>query len=238
MEILIGELEAHGSGLLITVDEIDAELDELVILASVYQHFIRENRRVALLMAGLPGKVSSLFNNTSLSFMRRSEMVHLGRIEDFEIEAALKKTIELGGRFYSGASLDYAVKSIAGFPYLMQLVGFLAWDEHPENEGVTAADFENGVTLARETLCSGFFEAIYRELSARDVDFLEAMAVDDRESRASDIADRLGWTMTQVTQHRHRLSEAGVIGGRRQSIAEFEMPFFREFVLEKADSTA
>ena len=43
--------------MLFTVDEVDPTLDEMVQLAAFYQHFVREGRKVALLMAGLPHNV-------------------------------------------------------------------------------------------------------------------------------------------------------------------------------------
>ena len=49
--------------MLFTVDEVDPTLDEMVQLAAFYQHFVREGRKVALLMAGLPHNISSLLNN-------------------------------------------------------------------------------------------------------------------------------------------------------------------------------
>lgn len=236
MEDILDVLEENGSGLLITVDELDPGLDEMVTLASVYQHFIREDRRVALLMAGLPGRVSALLNDKTVSFLRRSEMVHLGRISDFEIEDALLKTIESGGRTYSGASLDDAVESIGGFPFLMQLVGFRAWDEHPECEVVTSEDFENGIRLAREEMRTRIFEATYRELSRKDVEFLEAMLADEVESNVGGLVTRLGWSRSNVAQYRRRLLETGVIEVRSRGVIGFDMPFFREYLLEKVAS--
>lgn len=90
----LGELNEQDIGLLITVDEVRVELDEMARLASTYQHFVGENRKVALLMAGLPGKVSSLLRNDSISFLRRACRFTLGRIADSEIEEALRKTVE------------------------------------------------------------------------------------------------------------------------------------------------
>ena len=54
-----GQKVLQGVGLLVTVDEVRVELDEMVRIASTYKHFVGGNRKVALLMVGLPGKVSS-----------------------------------------------------------------------------------------------------------------------------------------------------------------------------------
>lgn len=68
MSGLMEALEGAGLGLLITVDEVVASLDEMVRLAAVYQLFVREQRRVAPVMAGLPSNISALLNDKSVSF--------------------------------------------------------------------------------------------------------------------------------------------------------------------------
>ena len=233
MEDILDVLEPRGAGLLITVDEVDASLDEMVQLAAVYQHFVRENRKVALLMAGLPNNVSALVSDKTVSFLRRAEMVHLGRIEDYEIESALVKTIRESGREASAEGLRQAVAAIDGFPFMMQLVGFRAWDERPDSDEVSVEDFAIGVRLAREEMRTRIFESTYRELSEADLAFLEAMLVDEGASRTSDIVERLGWSSSQVAQYRRRLMDAGVIGERRRGVVGFDMPFFREFMMER-----
>ena len=65
--------------MLFPVDEVDPTLDEMVQLAAFYQHFVREGRKVALLMAGLPHNISSLLNNKTVSFLRRSNRRALDR---------------------------------------------------------------------------------------------------------------------------------------------------------------
>ena len=84
--------------MLFTVDEVDPTLDEIVQLAAFYQHFVREGRKVALLMAGLPHNISSLLNNKTVSFLRRSNRRALDRIPDGEVSAALVRTAQAGNR--------------------------------------------------------------------------------------------------------------------------------------------
>ncbi len=73
MNGLLDRLSEVDAGLLITVDEVDVSLDEMSHLVSTYQHFVRENRKVALVMAGLPFHISSLLSGKSTSFLRRAQ---------------------------------------------------------------------------------------------------------------------------------------------------------------------
>ncbi len=90
----LGESNDQGTDPLATVGEVRVGLDEMARLASTHQHFAGGNRKAALLMAGLPGKVSSLLRNDSISFLRRACRFTLGRIADSESEDALRKTVE------------------------------------------------------------------------------------------------------------------------------------------------
>lgn len=83
----LDKLAAHDTGLLLTIDEADPELDEMIQIASVYQLLIRENRKIAVLMAGLPSHISALLNDRSVSFLRRASQYHLGKIEDYGYRA-------------------------------------------------------------------------------------------------------------------------------------------------------
>ncbi len=234
MEYVLDALEESGSGLVIAVDEVDADLDEMVQLAAVYQHFVREGRRIALLMAGLPSSVSALVSDKTVSFLRRAKSVPLTRIDDAEIEVALRKTIREGGREAQAADLRRAAQAISGFPFLMQLVGYCAWDENPSSPVISSEDFERGIEEAREEMRVSVLEATLRDLSDGDVAFLRAMLQDEGDSETSAIGTRLGWSTSQVAQYRRRLIEAGVIGGRRRGVVGFDLPFFREFLESQA----
>lgn len=233
MSDMLDELNEQGVGVLITVDEVDVELDEMVELTAVYQHFVRENRKVGLLMAGLPHNISSLLNNKSVSFLRRAQMAKLDRIPDYEVEIALEKTIVENGRTIAPHNLTTAVKAIDGFAFMMQLVGFRAWDVNPDTVEITDHDIERGVYLAKKELCSRILDATYYELSDTDIRFLAAMLEDEGDSRIADIAQRLNRSSSQVAQYRKRLIDAGVIGMRSRGVIGFDLPFFKEYLTEK-----
>lgn len=235
MEDMLVQLESVNVGLLITVDEVDPDLDEMVQLASVYQHFVLEGRRVALLMAGLPHNISSLISNKTVSFLRRANIVHLNRIPDFEVADALQKTIRESNRAIEEKGLSLATKAIAGFPFMLQLVGFHAWDENPSNPVIGEDDLRRAITTAQQEMSYRVLEATYRELSPEDVRFAVAMLEDEGESSIADLSQRLQRSSSQIAQYRRRLIDAGVIGKRARGVVGFELPYFREYLQEKVD---
>ena len=98
MNALFKGLDQCGIGLLITVDEVSASLDEMISFAATYQLFVREGKRVGLLMAGLPHQVSALLRNQTVSFLRRSVQHRLSGVADQEVVQALVQTIASEGR--------------------------------------------------------------------------------------------------------------------------------------------
>ncbi len=232
MNRLFKQLDQYGIGLLITIDEIKVQLDEMINFASTYQHFVRENKRVGLLMAGLPNQVSALLSNESVSFLRRATQHRLGRIADYEIENALAKTVQSSGRTIDPDAMRLMVEAVDGFPYMMQLVGYRAWAEHPDAAVITAKDAQNGIKLAHNDMKTRVLEATYRELSEGDLNFLRAMLPDKHASKVSDVAERMGVKSNYASAYKRRLIEQGIIGERARGVVGFDMPFFKDYLLE------
>lgn len=233
MTDMLDELQKSEIGLVVTIDEIDPTLDELVELAAVFQHFVLEGYKVSLLMAGLPHNVSTLLNNKTVSFLRRAQHYKLGRIADHDVKEALWRTISENGREIDGGALDLAVEGIEGFPFLMQLVGYRSWDVSDEAKSISAHDVALGIDLAKAELEDRIFDATYRELSPGDIRFLTAMLEDGEESKISDLVERLDRSPAQVSQYRRRLIDAGVIGERTRGVIGFDLPYFREFLADR-----
>lgn len=231
MNTLLDALAQQGTGLLITVDELQPDLDEMVQLAAVYQHFVRENRRVGLLMGGLPFNVSRLLRHKSVSFLRRSESASLGRLADNDVREALRSTIEQGGRSIDDGLLDLMVQAVEGFPYMLQLVGFKVWDQSPFSPAISEQDVTRGITSAQSEMMERVLPATYDELSAGDRAFVRAMLPDKGTSSTGAIAERLQKSSSYVAQYKRRLLEQGVIGERRRGEVAFELPMMREFLL-------
>jgi hypothetical protein len=233
MEDLIAQLEQRGSGLLIEVDEVHSAIPELRELVAVYQNFVSDDRRVGLLMAGLPHHVAAITEDRVISFLRRAKTYRLGRIDDGEIADAIVKTVESGGRTVDPALLGPALSAIDGFPFMLQLVGFEAWEANPASPSLSGPDIELGVARGREEIEARIFEPTYRELSPGDLRFLAAMLEDEGDTRVADLAVRLERSSSQVAQYRRRLIDAGIIGERGRGVVGFDLPFFREFLEER-----
>ncbi|MEI2699431.1 MAG: hypothetical protein V9E94_14215 [Microthrixaceae bacterium] len=90
MTSLCDLLAANGTGLLLTLDEIhQKQRDELRELATTVQHLFREGREIAFVGAGLPSAVSEVLSDEVLTFLRRADRYHLGRVSSRTSRAQL-----------------------------------------------------------------------------------------------------------------------------------------------------
>ena len=228
MAYLLDALAETGTGLVLTVDEVRPRIGEMERLASVFQHFVSEGRRVALVMAGLPHQVSQLVSSDAVSFLGRASLVALGRIEDEDIEDALRKTIVDGGKQIDRDALQTCVAAIGGFPYMMQLVGFRAWDASGEAVAIANRDAELGVEAARRDMERQILIPAWASLSNGDKAFCKAMSSGCRT--AIEIAQFMEKKPNYVSKYKQRLLEQGVIEQDVYSRLDFSLPGFLEFV--------
>lgn len=231
MDNVLDQLEEHGVGLLVTVDEVDPRLDEVTILITAYQHFFDEDRKVALLMAGLPYRLSSLLSGKSTSFLRRAARHNFDSISDYDVAEALKITIRDGGKDISDDALEMAVNSIGGFPYMLQLVGYRVWNMSGQRELIRADDVSAAVSIAQRELEERVFEATMDELTNAERAFLAAMLEDDGVTLQADVQRRLGKKSGHVSKYKKRLLLQGIIRERTKGRLEFCLPGLREYLM-------
>jgi hypothetical protein len=229
MDGILDQLDDAGVGLLVTVDEVDPDLEEMSALVRAFQHFLDEGRNVALVMAGLPYELSSLVSGKTTSFLRRGARFELGPIKDTEIRLALESTVREGGKNISDKALDAAVANIGGFAFMFQLLGYRAWDLAGAKDEITLKDVEEASVLAQSEMESRIYDATYLELTEADRDFLAAMLEDENMTRQQDIQARLGKKSGHVSKYKRRLLAQGIIQERTRGYVEFCLPGFREY---------
>ncbi|MCE5289821.1 MAG: ATP-binding protein [Nocardiaceae bacterium] len=235
VEQLTDILAKHETGLLLTVDEIHRHLaGDMRTIGAVLQHGFREERQLAFAGAGLPAAVSGLLNDDVLTFLRRADIHHLGAVPIDEVAEAIRQPIESAGRHISEAGCAKAAKATSGYPFLIQLVGYNVWRQHPRDETVTEADVDAGVAAARRRIGALVLEPSLADISEVDRSFLVAMAADSGPSKLSDIAERLGVDSNYASQYRLRLIQSELIKPAGYGKLEFTMPYLRDYLLNHA----
>ena len=77
------------------------------------------------------------------------------------------------------------------------------------------------------------YRSTLRDLSAKDIDFLQAMLEDEGGSRMADVARRMGVSSSYASQYRLRLIDQGVIGERGRGRVWFDIPGFDSYLREE-----
>ena len=242
---LTDHLADHGTGLLLTVDELHrADREGLRELAATVQHCFREERPIAFAGAGLPTAIADLLNDDVLTFLRRADRYHLGAVDPADVADAIRTPLSNAGYRITDPALQVATNGTGGYPFLIQLVGFwickLADGAEPAadeagliDEAIAGA----GVQAARRRLGSLIHEPALRDLSHVDRTFLAAMAIDDGPSKMADVASRLTADANYASQYRLRLIAADMIHPAGHGHVDFTLPYLRDYLREHAATT-
>ena len=226
----VAELNSKGVGLLFTVDEVNPDCEELVEFVSVYQHLVTERRDVAMLLAGLPNLAYGLMENQYVSFVRRAFQRTLDPIPIIEVEQAIYDTIHDNGRTIDARALRLAAEATSGYAFAVQVVGYYLWRQGSDDVPISERDVLEVLPLAGREMENAVIAPTLRGLTPREVQYLQAMAIDEGESSTSDVAHRMGISMTNASNVRRRLIEHRVIFEVRMGKVDFELPMLREYL--------
>lgn len=224
------------SGVLITIDEVqDASAEDLTQIAIAYQDLVRDDLPVAVAMAGLTQGINKLLDLPGATFLRRARHYELGPLTTEDARLALEKTAEEGSLTFDAAE-EAAVFS-QGYPYLVQLTGYLAWDAATER-GVDFIDptlLQQVIPAAIDRLGQQVHQPSVRDVPERQLEYLRAMAAlaessTDGAVRVADIAEALNKPTTHLSDTRSKLIERDLILPADWGKVEFAQPYLGEYL--------
>ena len=227
---------AAKSGLLVTLDEVqDASLDETKALSVAIQHLIREDANVAFAFAGLPSMVEGVVNSDALTFLRRAVPFELGPLFNYEVIDSLEATVLASGMNISRQVASKLADATGGIPFMVQLVGYHAWQEAARKniETIGMEEAERGIATAKRRFNETVIEPALHKLPPSQVRYLLAMSQDEGEtSSTGDIALRLNKTPSETSVTRDRLIRSGLIDASAWGKVRFAIPHMREYLQE------
>ncbi len=237
LDALTDQLDEHGTGILITLDEVHARAgrEDVAQLCSVVQHAFREERPVAFAAAGLPAAVQDLLASDVSTFLRRARRFVLEPLSDVAVEEALRVPIRRAGREVADAEVSSMATATRGYPYLVQVIGDQVWRQDPDAPTITAKHVRAGVAAAVREAGFALHEPAINDLSDTDRAFVKAMAEDEGDSSIADIERRLDRDHGYVSRYRARLIVAGIVEPSRRGYLRFTIPYLREFLRSRPD---
>lgn len=237
MEDIIDKLNGEGVGVLFTIDEVNPKTKDMIEFAANYQHFVRDEKKVVLIMAGLPSYASLLLNDEHVSFLRRAAQYILGPIDDYEVSDAFEKTLRLSEKNIDDDALNLAVKEIKGFPFLFQLVGYRTWREAEDKDVISITDVEKGVELASRDMINRVIVSSIKEIPKGAKQLLYEMAKEGECAKISDIAKRNGKTPGYYARYRKILVELGLVEQAERGTLKFSLPLLKEYIISELEDS-
>lgn len=230
---LCAQLNTRGKGVLILIDEAQSNNAEIRQLVTAYQELIGEGADIALVMAGLPSAVSELLNDSVLTFLNRAHRITLDPLAISDVHAYFRQSFAKLHVNISNDLCKHAASATHGSPYLLQLIGHNIV-ARAQDDPLSDADIQQAIEDANEDFKIDVCKTTLKQLSDKDIEFLRAMAVDEKESKVADIAKRMGVSVDYAQKYRRRTIDAGVIRASRRGYVEFAITLLPEYLREEA----
>lgn len=222
-----------GKGILILVDEVQSGNEDLKKLIIAYQEMVGEGHNIAMVLAGLPSAIAQTLNQHVLTFLNRASKLHLEPISIREIELYYRNSFEQIGIVLKDEQIKQAAKQTEGSPYLMQLIGHFITISASEHGTITDKAFKQALVTAKEDFIEDICGTTLSQLSEKDIEFLNAMTEDEKESSMQDICLRLKVEPSYANRYRTRLLQAGVISQIRRGFVEFAVPYLKDYLQQE-----
>jgi len=228
--MLCDELSKHGKGILILVDEIQSSSAAIRTLATTYQHFVGDERNIAIAMAGLPTSISIVLNDDVLTFLNRAHKVRLEPLLLAEVSAGYANEFARQGRTIDSSVLNLIVPATKGYPYLYQLIGYHVLKFANDGQEISSEIAERAIDASRWDMVENVFSPVLKPLSEKDIEFLKAMSIDEETSSVAEIQGRLESSKGHVSVYRSRLIDAGIIAPSGHGELEIVVPYLGDYL--------
>jgi len=228
---------ANGAGVLLTIDELhSAAVDDFRAVAYAIQQVTRrEQLPLAFVGAGLNEMEDTILADDGMTFFQRCARAPLSPLSEAEARFAIEQPILNSQRRIEAAGLDAMVLAASGNPFMVQAVGFAAWEHAGEATMITAAHTDAGIADAERSLISQIVMPMWRRISSRDREFLYAMSADDDASAVRALTERMGITPNFANRCRQRLIDAGAIVAAGRGLVRFSHEAMRDWLRDGAD---
>ena len=240
-----------GSGVFIAIDEVqDAPSEDLADVAQAFQNLIKDELPVALAFAGLTVGTRDLLDLPGTTFLRRASAYELGPLTATDTVNLLAATAAGSGIHFGDAAARRAAEASYGFPYLVQLIGALAWKKTKDKAAasqsardsltedssgeleVSVAVIDEILDEAIDTFGSQVHRPALRHVTDLQRDFLHSMArLGGTEQSIGEIAQLLQRTTTGISRVRAALIKQEIIEPSSHGHVRFTQPYMAEHLL-------
>lgn len=226
-------LQQRGRSVLIGIDEVD-DSAEIRAFATEYQTLIGEDFPLALLMTGLPSRVSAIQNDQVLTFLLRGKRIYLDPLATSSVRNRYTQVFTREGRESDPVAIDRLANAVGGYAYAFQLLGYYAWRLTRDGSPLSLDVVEHAIELAKRDLFKNVYERLYHDASPTDRRVLRALGAMGADfHRTQDVRTQLNMTNSYFAVYRRRLADAQLIDTSRRGFVKLRLPFLAAFLREE-----
>lgn len=221
----------HGTGLLITIDELHYVRAPILEALVMGLHRSAQLRLpITIAGAGLPS-LAALTGEAKSYAERMFTYPSIGSLPADLAKEALQVPAADEGVRWSQPALKRIVDVTQGFPYFLQEFGKQAWDAAGGPDRIDLDDVERSIPVATAELDDGFFRVRTGRTSNPERAYLRAMAeLGPGPVRSSAVANLLGKKMTALGPTRDGLIKKALCYSPRWGEVDFTVPMFDSFL--------
>jgi hypothetical protein len=228
----VGEAaRAGGKGVVYLVDEMqNLEPVAMGALCMAFHKLAQQQLPVALVGAGLPPLPAQL--RAAKPYAERLfEYFPLGRLTDAEARSALVTPATRKGVDYGDGAVELILAAADGYPYFIQEVGRVIWEEAGVSP-ITAEAVREALPVAQEILDEEFFDNRVEEATNEERRYMAAMAdLGDGPQSTGEITARAGYKKRASSgKARQALIRKGLVYVQAHGRVDFTVPHFAAFM--------
>lgn len=229
--VAVGEAaQDRGRGVVLLFDEVQfmnsAQLEALI---SALHKAVQRALPITMVGAGLP-QIAELAGDAKSYAERLFQFPAITNLSATDARRALEQPAADEGAAFDPAALALAVEVTGGYPYFLQELGYAVWGL-AEGPTITAADVQASQLLYESKLDSSFFRVRLDRTTELQRVYLRAMAeLGPEPQKASDVAQVMGRTSSQVAPTRAELISMGLLYTPQHGYAAFTVPHFDRFM--------
>ena len=219
--------QAGENAIVYSVDDVSQDMPDIISFLEDFPKRVQKGENIRLILAGTPHGVDEILKDERVFYLQRVRRITLGNLRTDEVLALFTEAFAGTGTGQANESVLYrAAEATAGYPYLIQLIGYYLSKERGFDD--IAAD--KAIFLAKIELYKNIHAPLVWSLSSKDRMFLWAMAQDEGHSEFGEITRRMDVSAGYASKYRERLINAGVIYSSSYGELAFTLPFMKEYV--------
>jgi hypothetical protein len=228
LSTFVEKFEKKNMGIVFLIDEVQGDSVEMREFVTSYQHLVRDEADVALLMAGLPNSINAVLNSKLLTFLHRAQKQVLSNVNLLLVRNMYETTFTSAGFSAEEGVLNVAADATLGFPYLIQLIGYWLWKSN--SKSLNLLNVKEAIVNSKAALFENVYDLMLREISDKDREFLVEMLKDNEDTKFGELTKRMNITTSYASKYRQRLIRSGLIKPTVYGRVAFAQPYFGEFL--------